>query len=223
MVSTVVGWGFICLSMLLGQAGDHDHDSGHAAHDGHHNLEAHHYHGHHTDHANLIDQHAQDADDITRQSHTPVHKTTQDRGRDIYFILLSALSPYNLSLLVGFFGLGGCISLFLFPAIQWLTLALAIPTGIIGMMAVRFCMQKMGERLSVSHTTTDAQAIGAIGEISTPITQGKTGEITYLIGNTRFNAAARAIEPGQTFARGARVVIVQNDGPFVMVQAFDEN
>jgi membrane protein implicated in regulation of membrane protease activity len=202
MVSTVVGWGFICVSMLLGQAGDHDHDSCDGVLDTQHNLEAHHYHGHHSDH--------QDAH-------------LQKTGRDIYFTLLSAVSPYNLSLFVGFFGLGGCISLFLFPAIQWLTLAIAIPTGIIGMSTVRFCMQKMGERLSVSLTTTDAQAIGAIGEISTPISQGKTGEITYLIGNTRFNAAARSIEPGKTFARGARVVIVQNDGPYVMVQAFEEN
>jgi membrane protein implicated in regulation of membrane protease activity len=267
MITTVVGWGYILVSILVGQIGDHDghcHDGAHhihGPHDAHGHSPVHHVDGQtsgigHLNHnpgatgaLHTIGQHQHSSphspqhngshggNSQTHSHHDGHHDgeskdtsnqpivNTADSNTNIerlYFSLVSIFNPFTISYFVGFFGLSGSIVILFFPWLSWATLAPAAIGGIAGVKVVRAFTGLLAQKLSVSGTVSIDQSIGQLAEVSTPITDGRVGEITYKIGKNRFNAAAKPFDESKTFKRGSKVVIVQSEGPIMLVQAFDD-
>ncbi len=77
-------------------------------------------------------------------------------------------------------------------------------------------------KLNVSNTVKSSDAIGHVAEVSAPIADGGTGEVTYVIGQNRFNAAAKSINGSETIKKGSKVLIVEREGHLVMVEPYHE-
>lgn len=226
LAATVFGWGFILVSFFLGGLGEHDHggDSGHSGH-AHLHME----HGHHAgEHAHIpgatgghhtADGHHQGNLDESQQSNAVV-ATVQT---STYFQIMSVFNPTSISVFLGFVGLSG---LAIKTAMPWLGLVSLVPAGIIGFVAVivmRNVFAYLTARLNVSNTHRSGDAIGHIAEVSTPISAGGTGEVTYVIGTSRFNAAAKCSKPEEAVSRGSKVVIVEREGHLVFVEPYQEH
>lgn len=226
LAATVFGWGFILVSFFLGGFGEHDHggDSGHA----HLHLE----HGHHGDHAHIpgaTGGHMQaDGHGGHGNGHGALDETQQSNAvvatvrTSTYFQVMSILNPTSISVFLGFVGLSG---LAIKSALPWTGLISLVPACIIGFVAVivmRNVFAYLTARLNVSNTHKSTDAIGHIAEVSTPIGAGGTGEVTYVIGTTRFNAAAKCSKPDETAGRGSKVIITEREGHLVFVEPYRE-
>jgi hypothetical protein len=246
LMCSVFGWGFIVFSLLMGQFGHDSHDLGHdgghaggqgiidAAHGIHHldggdvghiNHIGHGHSGltggHHTattgSHSADHDGQAQNQGDDSRSHINQVIPHTQ---RNLYFTLLSIFSPMSISVFIGFFGIAGLFVRGLFPILGAFTLIPALLTGIVATNLMKVLLAWITSKISASSLTSSTQAIGQIAEVNTPIKDGRLGEVTYVIGLTRFNAAAKPAKEGVEMARGAKVIIVESEGPVVLVEPF---
>jgi membrane protein implicated in regulation of membrane protease activity len=196
------------------------HTAAHAAHVGGHTDVGGHGHGH-------VDGHGQghghahgdghdNALENTRQ--TTANPVVKSRDNQLYFTLLGIFSPVTMSVFTGFFGSAGYIAWHYFP---WLSFFTLIPAVISGLIAVNFVKRVTGiivSKLAASSLTRKKEAIGRIAQVNTPIVDGRLGEVSYVIGTSRFNASAKAAHAGQEFARGSKVMIVDTEGPVVFVE-----
>lgn len=222
LAATVFGWGFILVSFFLGGFGDHDHsgDSGHA----HLHMEHDHGHAHGADHAHIPG---------ATGGHTAANNHHLDEAQqsnavvatvrtNTYFQIMSVLNPTSISVFLGFVGLSG---LAIKTALPWTGLLSLLPACIVGFVAVivmRNVFAYLTARLNVSNTHKSTDAIGHIAEVSTPIGVGGTGEVTYVIGTTRYNAAAKCSKPEETAGRGSKVIITEREGHLVFVEPYKE-
>lgn len=217
-----------------GHAIGHGHGIGHSSHQiargvaegahGAHGLDAHggHMthgaHGHGGGHANAHSNshgHGQGSGD---ESHTAVNPVVRARENQLFFTVISIISPMSLSLFAGFFGSVGFITWHYLPWLGYVTLIPAIVCGALATEFLKRAMSNVVSRLNSSSLTKKAEAIGRIAEVNTPISDGRLGEVSYVIGSTRFNASARSANPEDTFARGSKVMIVETEGPVVYVE-----
>jgi len=177
-------------------AGGHDdgHDGGH--HDGHQDGE---------------------------NGRTGTNPVIQHNEKNLYFTLLSLFSPMSLSVFIGFFGFTGLALRSFSPWMSWFTLIPAVLAGIAATNVMKYVLAWATSKLTASSLTSSQQAIGQIAEVNTPIKEGRLGEVSYIIGLTRFNAAARPAQAGSEIARGAKVIIVETDGPVVLVEPFSDH
>jgi len=131
---------------------------------------------------------------------------------------MSILSPMSMSLFTGFFGSVGFITWHYAPWLGYITLIPAITVAVVATEILKRAMTTLVSKLSSSSLTRKGEAIGRIAQVNTPITEDRMGEVTYVIGTTRFNSSAKAAKPGEAFARGTKVMIVETDGPVVFVE-----
>ncbi len=245
LMCTVFGWGFIIFSLVMGHFGHEGHggDGGHdigdsvleAAH-GIHHLDGgggggHIGHGHSglTGGHQTADGHSgghdghhdsnQDGDNARTGTNPVIHHNE----KNLYFTLLSLFSPMSISVFIGFFGFTGLALRSFVPWMGWLTLVPAVLVGLAATNVMKYVIAWATSKLSASSLTSSQQAIGQIAEVNTPIKEGRLGEVSYIIGLTRFNAAARPAKVGSEIARGAKVIIVETDGPVVLVEPFSDH
>ena len=84
------------------------------------------------------------------------------------------------------------------------------------------CGNQLDEHRQHQHAE-GPDAIGHVAEVSASIGQGGTGEVTYVIGTTRFNAAAKSASSSETIKRGSKVLIVEREGHLVYVEPYQES
>lgn len=223
LAATVFGWGFILVSFFLGGFGEHDHggDSSHA----HLHMEHGHGHAHGAEHAHIP---GATGGHTAANSHNHLDEAHQSNAvvatvrTNTYFQIMSVLNPTSISVFLGFVGLSG---LAIKTALPWTGLLSLLPACIIGFVAVivmRNVFAYLTARLNVSNTHKSTDAIGHIAEVSTPIGVGGTGEVTYVIGTTRYNAAAKCAKPEETAGRGSKVIITEREGHLVFVEPYKE-
>jgi membrane protein implicated in regulation of membrane protease activity len=158
--------------------------------------------------------HGQNGDD----AHTSVNPVVRPRENKLFFTVISIISPMSLSLFAGFFGSVGFITWHYMPWLGYVTL---IPAIVCGAMATEFLKRAMSTlvtKLNSSSLTKKAEAIGRIAEVNTPISDGRLGEVSYVIGTTRFNSSAKSANPEDSFVRGSKVMIIETEGPVVYVE-----
>lgn len=158
-----------------------------------------------------------DHSDDSRTATNPLVTHTQ---KNLYFTLLSLFSPMSISVFIGFFGITGLFVRGLVPVIGAFSIIPAIIAGIVAINLMKVLLAYITSKLSASSLTSSTQAIGQIAEVNTPIKDGRLGEVTYVIGLTRFNAAAKPAKEGVEMARGAKVIIVESEGSVVLVEPF---
>jgi membrane protein implicated in regulation of membrane protease activity len=197
---------------------------------GHHTAGGHHGAGDHGTHAgqgqagsqggqhNSHDGHGDDdsrtgANQLINQGHAQ---------RNLYFTLLSIFSPMTISIFIGFFGATGIAVRSFLPWMGPFTLIPAILAAVVAVNVMKAILGWATRKLTASSLTSSQQAIGQIAEVNTPIKDGRLGEVSYIIGLTRFNAAARPAKEGGEIARGTKVIIVETDGPVVLVEPFSD-
>jgi len=155
-------------------------------------------------------------------SRTGANPVLHHEQKNLYFMLLSIFSPVSISVFIGFFGITGIVARSFFPWLGWFTMIPAILAGVAATNLMKALLAWVTSKISASSLTSNQQAIGQIAEVNTPIKDGRLGEVTYIIGLTRFNAAARPAKLGSEIARGAKVIIVETDGPVVLVEPFSD-
>ncbi len=243
LATTVFGWGFIILSFVMGGFGEH-HDGGgdhgpshlHAMDHGHspgcdhgHSFEpghaihssAGHGHGHgHADGTGSGQGHDHSGGDDPR---TGANVLAASQRTTAYFRLMGVLNPTSISVFIGFFGLTGLIEMALLPGLAYISFIPAAIVGFVAVVVMRNIFAFITAKLNVSNTIRGNDAIGHIAEVSAPIQVGQTGEVTYVIGTTRFNSAAKCQEGAEAIKKGSKVVIIEKERHLVYVQPFEEN
>lgn len=241
LATTVFGWGFIIVSFFMGGFGDHqdscdhgpahmhsmDHGHVHAGDHGHvHSIEPGHVAGHSASgHSHVTvnghgHSHAQDHGDDARTGANVLAATQRTTA---YFRLMGVLNPTSISVFIGFFGLTGLIEMALLPGMAYLSFIPAIVVGLVAVQVMRNVFAYVTAKLNVSNTIRGNDAIGHIAEVSAPIQAGQTGEVTYVIGTTRFNSAAKCQEVAASIKKGSKVVIIEKEGHLVYVQPYEED
>lgn len=124
-----------------------------------------------------------------------------------------------MSIFTGFFGSVGFVAWHYAPWLGYLTLIPAIVCGLVATEVMKRAMSILVAKLASSSLTKKEEAIGRIAQVNTPIADGRLGEVSYIIGTSRFNASARAAHEGEDFPRGCKVMIVETDGPVVFVES----
>ncbi|MBK9621242.1 MAG: NfeD family protein [Candidatus Obscuribacter sp.] len=243
LATTVFGWGFIIVSFFMGGFGEH-HDSCdhgpshmHSMDHGHvHGIEPGHVAGHSgAGHSHVAGQgqihghgngngdghnHGQDHGDDAR---TGANVLAASQRTTAYFRLMGVLNPTSISVFIGFFGLTGLIEMAFLPGMAYLSFIPAIVVGFVAVQVMRNVFAYVTAKLNVSNTIKGNDAIGHIAEVSAPIQVGQTGEVTYVIGTTRFNSAAKCQEGAAAIKKGSKVVIIEKEGHLVYVQPYVED
>jgi membrane protein implicated in regulation of membrane protease activity len=134
-------------------------------------------------------------------------------------IILSVLNPLSIATFLAFFGITGMVAGIALHINPWITFVAAVTCG---WLAVQAVIQIIGWLFTNMHVSTEsrvADLIGQIAEVNIPITTGRTGEITYIVGSKRLTAPAKSLVPELEIPRKTRVIIcdIQNHVMFVDV------
>lgn len=136
--------------------------------------------------------------------------------------LLTLLSPMTLATFLAFFGISGLLCAHLFPVLGALTLLPAILTSMLITSQVLRLLRLMVHKMDVSSVVQAQEIIGRRGEILTPISSGRVGEVTYVIGSKRLNAPAKSAQPGYEFKLGDKVMISDFRDSIVYVEPYED-
>jgi len=123
--------------------------------------------------------------------------------------LLSLLSPTTLSMFLAFFGIGGLIFSHLLHLSGLLTLGPAIVSAIVCTSIMLRISQAIFSTMNITSSHELDDVVGLLAEVITPISGGRSGEITYVVNRKRVNSPARCQTPGRELKRGAQVVVMQ--------------
>ncbi|MDP3510933.1 MAG: NfeD family protein [Candidatus Melainabacteria bacterium] len=193
-------------------------DGMHVAH-GHSGLTG----GHHTADGHSGHDADGDGDNGGRDSNLALNQGQGHSQKNLYFTLLSIFSPMSISIFIGFFGVTGIAVRSALPWMGPFTLIPAILAGVVATNIMKAVLAWATRKLSASSLISAQQAIGQIAEVNTPIKEGRLGEVSYVIGLTRFNSAARTAKEGCEISRGSKVIIVETDGSVVLVEPFSDS
>lgn len=164
--------------------------------------------------------HGEISDDGRTGAHALVSKHSD---RNIYFTLLRIFSPMSISVFIGFFGVVGMAVRSMLPMLNFLSLIPAIIAGVVAINVMNAVMTWATSKLTASSLVSEQQSIGQIAEVNTPISNSQPGEVSYVVGLSRFNSPAKAAKDGAEFERGCKVIIVDRSGPMVFVEAMKED
>ncbi len=109
-------------------------------------------------------------------------------------ITFSPLSPTVIAVFITAFGAGGIVAT---EGLKWGPLAamgLACGSGALIAGVVYEVLNAVYKRTQGSSEASSSEIIGVTAEVLTPISEGGTGEIAYVVRGTRYTGAARSID-----------------------------
>ncbi len=138
-------------------------------------------------------------------------------GIDAPDVTVSPLSPITLATFVTVFGGVGVITIQLFEVSAGISLVISVLSGLIsgGLMFLfysQFLIRSQG-----SSEVRYGELIGLEAEVTVPIGENVTGQVTYLTKSGRMSSMARSVD-GKPISRGQSVEIVRTIGPQVLVK-----
>lgn len=224
LVCCAVGTIYLLAGAFLGHLGDggsahgvhvdiaHSHGGfGHAAHGAH---------ASHTGHAGH--SHADLADLNPAPSKVAIIPN-MFRGRiNPARFFLSLFSPMTIAVFLAFFGISGIFALKIFP---WLSFWSMVPAAIFGLLVTGQVMRALGWMVSQMNVTSQADASDLIGQradVTVPIQGGDVGEVVFVVGLSRYNKSARALNPDTSFNQGSKVIISDVEDNVVLVEPWKE-
>jgi hypothetical protein len=151
--------------------------------------------------------------------------TSHSRSRrfNLGLLILKLCSPTTVAMFGFSFGFAGMLMLKFVPALGTLSLLPATISGVIGYKVMCYLTNAVAEKLYANASYKTEQIIGHIGEITVPISAGRTGEIIYLAGKVRSTAPARGKTPDTACPTSSRVMITDvEDGVFIVEPYLDE-
>lgn len=220
LVCCAVGTIYLLVGAFLGHMADSG--SGHGVHiDASHGIG----HGAHTAHgAHASSGHAHG--DLADMNPSPskvavIPSILRGRFRPAQFIL-TLLSPMTISVFLAFFGIAGIFALKIAP---WLGILSLIPAAIFSLLITGQVLRALGWMVRQMEVTSQADAADLIGqraEVTVPIESGELGEVVFVIGLSRYNKSARAVNPEARFEQGSRVIISDIEGHVLLVEPWKE-
>jgi len=138
-------------------------------------------------------------------------------GIDAPDVTVSPLSPITLATFVTVFGGVGVITIQLFDVSPGVSLVISVLSGLIsgGLMYLfysQFLIRSQG-----SSEVRFGELIGLEAEVTVPIGENATGQVSYLTKSGRMSSMARSVD-GTPIPRGQSVEIVRTIGPQVLVR-----
>ncbi len=138
-------------------------------------------------------------------------------GLDAPDVTVSPLSPITLATFVTVFGGVGVITIQLFDVSPGVSLLISVLSGLIsgGLMFLfysQFLIRSQG-----SSEVRYGELIGLEAEVTVPIGENATGQVSYLTKSGRMSSMARSVD-GKPISRGQSVEIVRTIGPQVLVR-----
>ncbi len=218
----VLGTGYLFFNVLLGNL---DHDGGDGGHDGGDDgghCEAHgdaHAHGDgHGDGDGDGDGDGHGDGDDSSMAKTGALPVVHHRSGKIVRFVLGVLSPIGISIWLTFFGLTGFVLMFSVPWLGAITLIPAFFVGTVASNTFKRMIRLMVRKMAVSTNAKVTDMVGHQAEVNTPITEGRVGEVTYVMGSKRYQSAAKPAKPGMEFPRGSKVMITHSEANLVLVE-----
>jgi membrane protein implicated in regulation of membrane protease activity len=212
-ISAAIGCIYLTFSALLGQLdlGEHMH-GGHveSGHSGVHTALS--QSGHHSA------AHTGIGHDGSGHSHHG-HSHESGDGELARFAISTLLSPMTISTFSAFFGLTGLFVGKLFPFVGAFSL---IPATAMGILVSSLLMTLFSWLFAKTHVSTNAridELVGQVGEVSVPIKEGRTGEITCVMGSKRYNYPA--VAGSIILPAGTQVMISNFENGVVTVEPWE--
>ncbi len=135
---------------------------------------------------------------------------------------MRVLSPMSAAIFLFWFGMAGVFMMHYFSALGQLSLA---PAAVASFVATTLTQKMMGAFLGKLKPTGGLsleQSIGTIGELTVSIPENGTGEVLFMLGDSRCNYPAKAAKAGATIKRATRVVILNIENRIVYVEPYDD-
>jgi membrane protein implicated in regulation of membrane protease activity len=138
-------------------------------------------------------------------------------GIDAPDVAVSPLSPITVATFVTTFGGVGVLTTQVFGvdprwSLLWATGSGLGTAGLIYLFVSQFLV-----RSQASSELHRSELIGMEAEVTVPIGENATGQVTYVTKSGRMSSMARSVD-GRPIARGQLVVIVRTSGPQVLVK-----
>lgn len=134
------------------------------------------------------------------------------------------VSPFNASTLSAFLAWFGGVGFLLTKySSVWALLALAVAfaAGIAGAAVVFWFLVKVMLKHDHTMDPSDYEMVGVLGQVSSPVREGGTGEMIFLRDGARCSAAVRS-ENGAPIVRGTEVVVTGFVRGIAYVRPWDE-
>ena len=138
-------------------------------------------------------------------------------GIDAPDVTVSPLSPITIATFVTVFGGTGVITIQLFSVSPGISLVISILTGLVSGGGMYLFYSQFLIRSQGSSELLYGELIGLEAEVTVPIGENATGQVTYLTKSGRMSSMARAVD-GRPIPRGRSVEIVRTIGPQVLVR-----
>jgi len=136
--------------------------------------------------------------------------------------ILSFLSPMGIAIGLAFFGLVGLLILANFPWIGLWSVGPALFFSFLVSSLFKACVRWMAKNMEVSTESRVDELVGQVAEVNIPFKEGSTGEVIYVVGSKRYNAAARSYRRGASYARGSKVMILEVKQHMVLVEPYTD-
>jgi membrane protein implicated in regulation of membrane protease activity len=141
-------------------------------------------------------------------------------GLDAPDVTVSPISPITIATFITVFGGVGVITIQLFDASPGLSLVISLLSGLAcsGLMYLfysQFLIRSQG-----SSELRHGELLGLEAEVTVPIGENATGQVTYLTKSGRMSSMARSAD-GKPIPRGYSVEIVRTIGPQVLVRPLE--
>jgi membrane protein implicated in regulation of membrane protease activity len=138
-------------------------------------------------------------------------------GIDAPDVSVSPLSPITVATFVTVFGGIGVITIQLFNVSPGWSLVISLASGLACSGLMYLFYSQFLIRSQSSSELRHGELIGLEAEVTVPIGENATGQVTYLTKSGRMSSMARSAD-GKSIPRGQLVEIVRTSGPQVLVR-----
>lgn len=170
---------------------------------------------------------AQTTKGVEENSFVNCSKKVKDSESDIvekiFFSLMGVFNPMSLSTCLFFFGLSGLTLIRVSPGLSQASLLPACVLALILSVQMQKLLGLLAGKLESSALLSMEDAIGSLGEISVSIPEGRTGEVVFVLGQSKRNYSAKALDCETKIQRGTKVLIVDIEDNVVFVEPFDDD
>ena len=134
---------------------------------------------------------------------------------------VTTVSPFNAAAMTAFLAWFGGAGLALHQLTAWAELGIATAAAAAGLAGGSSVNRFLGALIAREKPLQSTTLIGVIASVTSPIREGGTGEIVFVLNRTRKVSAARS-DSGVAIDKGDEVVVVRMDKGIAYVSTWEE-
>ncbi len=121
--------------------------------------------------------------------------------------VLGLLNPFSIATFLAFFGVTGMLLSIALGFNALICLPIALFAGWLAVQVVVRTVAWMFFNMGVSSEARVDDLVGHMGEITVPISSGRTGQVTYIIQSKRYTSPAKSVDPNLELSKKTKVII----------------